>query len=300
MINDSAWSDLLRFISSLRAGGNRELKSPLKPLMVLASLGRIQNFSESLHRFAEVEDTMALAIRLFGKPGALPQPWEPFVRLSHDSIDGRQIWVLEPKKLESRVSNKSSVKISEIREHDARAGFAPAYFSALLTDKMLFRVFTLSILHEFFPVSIHSEILSLMGLSLGEESCSLSSYADFTQAMRAAYQERCAILGCGYKLHGAVVGAEPCLIRWTQHGGKLEAANALFLSPLVRRLFDLGAIAICPKTRTILLSKDFREESAHDMEMRGLAGVQIREPISADLRPSDENLHWHFKNVFRG
>lgn len=79
---------------------------------------------------------------------------------------------------------------------------------------------------------------------------------------------------------------------------KHEVSNGLLMRSDLHRLFDSGYLSINPMNRTIAVSKRIRDEFENGKEYYKLEGTSIREPNTLWVRPSDENLEFHYNAIF--
>lgn len=81
--------------------------------------------------------------------------------------------------------------------------------------------------------------------------------------------------------------------------GEHRLSNGLLLRSDIHKLFDQGYVTVTPDRR-FRVSKAIRDEFENGRDYYALDGREIREPIAAEARPSEECLEWHSATVYRG
>ncbi|RZF62206.1 hypothetical protein EWE74_05215 [Sphingobacterium corticibacterium] len=71
------------------------------------------------------------------------------------------------------------------------------------------------------------------------------------------------------------------------------------LCPNLHRAFDRGLVSVDSEYR-ILVSSHVEEDTAHPYSLRKLEGKPIVLPEQIRYQPSQENLEWHRREVFKG
>jgi hypothetical protein len=105
----------------------------------------------------------------------------------------------------------------------------------------------------------------------------------FRNELLAAYGGICAISGCTVE---AVLEAAHIIPYLGEHTNIVT--NGLLLRADLHRLFDLHLFSIDPFTRTVRLSHDLRRS-----DYAAFDGIQLRDPLTADMAPSLEALSHH-------
>jgi hypothetical protein len=107
--------------------------------------------------------------------------------------------------------------------------------------------------------------------------------AKFRAALISAYKGRCVVTGCDALDALEAAHIVPYNGEHTNH-----VQNGLLLRADLHSLFDLGLLAIDPKTMTVVLSQQLVES-----DYRNLAGTPIAKPSDDSVAPSQEALHKH-------
>jgi hypothetical protein len=107
--------------------------------------------------------------------------------------------------------------------------------------------------------------------------------AKFRAALISAYSGRCVVTGCD-----ALDALEAAHIVSYKGQHTNHPQNGLLLRADLHSLFDLGLLAIDPKTMAVVLSQRLL-----DSDYRNLAGTPIAKPSDGALAPSPEALHKH-------
>lgn len=112
---------------------------------------------------------------------------------------------------------------------------------------------------------------------------------EFREKLLAAYGGCCAITGCD-----AVAALEAAHIIPYLGPETNFVENGILLRADIHTLFDLGLIAVDPKTIKVVISGDLGTTAYGD-----IAGVQLREPASKGFRPSLDALrrHWEWARL---
>jgi putative restriction endonuclease len=100
-------------------------------------------------------------------------------------------------------------------------------------------------LENHFPESLHSDILSAVGLELGVGgSKERKRDRQFRQRVLTAYEYRCAVCGFDVRLGSVSIALDAAHIRWHQAGGPDRESNGLALCVLHHKIFDPGAFTL--------------------------------------------------------
>ena len=106
----------------------------------------------------------------------------------------------------------------------------------------------------------------------------------FRRALLKAYQNKCAMTGCGTPWVLEAAHITP------YRGAKTNApANGLLLRADIHTLFDLGLISVDPATLTVKISS-----LLHGSEYSALDGNPLAQPAKPSARPSKAALQGHY------
>lgn len=272
-----------------------EQRAPHKPLYLLLCIASLQQGLPRLRPFDEVSLVLGEALRRFGPRVAAVHPEYPFWRLQHDGLS-----VVEAEgPLEQRTSNDDP-KVSSLRTQNARGGLTEADYEFLLGDLEVQSIAVHKLLDAHFPASIHDEIIRFFNLILRDpHSKDVHSERDFRESVLAAYGNTCALTGYSLRFGDAYLGLEAAHLCWPQVGGNDSVSNGVAMTTLHRKLFHLGMFAI-NESYEIQVSSQLQEKTKKGLSLRELHGRKIGLPREPENYPSQKNLKWHAKWVFRG
>lgn len=269
-------------------------RAPHKPLLVLLALGRCFNRQERLVSFEEIEPQLESVLSEFGPPRVVCHPEYPFCRLQNDGL-----WTVQTTDAPVKVKGNTDPKKSELRRYHAKGGFPPDLFSLLHDDPILITTIAKRLLDANFPASLHTDILSAVGLPAvaGVASARVRD-VQFRIAVIRAYQHRCAVCGYDMRLGNCDLGIEAAHIKWHQAGGPDTITNGLCLCVLHHRVFDRGALGIDDDCR-IVISEEVHGGTAVEEWLLRFEGQFLRKPQRRDQSPSKDFVNWHQREVFR-
>jgi putative restriction endonuclease len=187
----------------------------------------------------------------------------------------------------------------ELIVQDAKGAFSDDVKKALRSDPILLTDIATRLLEEHFPESIHSDILSAVGLMLGVMRVEKKRDPKFRQRVLVAYEYRCAVCGFDVRLGSVSIALDAAHIRWHQANGPDREGNGLALCALHHKIFDLGAFTV--NDEGVLLVSDQANGSTGFQEMLlGYHGKAIRPPQRQEWKPEVDFLDWHKNEVFKG
>ena len=284
--------DRVRNITVWRRNGER---APHKPLLILLILGRLLRGEERLLPFREADKKLTELLVQFGPPRKSHHPEYPFWRLKNDDI-----WELvNTENIQTRASNTDAKK-SSLLECDVQGGFLPPVHAAFKRNVQLVHDVITDLLDSNFPVSIHDDILSAVGIemSAGRPGTAGRDPAFRNRVLRA-YSYRCAICGYAVRLSEQSVGLEAAHIRWHTAGGPDIESNGLALCALHHKLFDRGAFSLDQALR-IRVSQEANGFAGLTEWLLAFSGAFAERPQHKDYYPEKAFLKWHEREVFRG
>jgi putative restriction endonuclease len=184
----------------------------------------------------------------------------------------------------------------------ASGNFAPQVQAALLADPTLATDIAARLLEAHFPESLHQDILSAVGLTLGAwVAGALERKRDprFRPRLLTAYEYRCAVCGFDVRLGALPIALDAAHIQWHQAGGPDLEANGVALCVLHHKTFDLGAFTLSPNG-VLLVSDQANGTAGFEEALLRHHGRPVRPPQCADWRPKPDFLDWHRREVFKG
>lgn len=270
-------------------------RAPHKPLYLLLCIASLQHGLPRLRGFDEISHILGEALRRFGPRVATVHPEYPFWRLQHDDL----AVVEKDGPLEIRSSNNDPT-VGSLRKQNARGGLSQADYSLLLGDLELQSIAVHKLLDGHFPASIHDEIVRFFNLILSDpHSKDVATERDFRESVLAAYANSCALTGYSLNYGGIYLGLEAAHLCWPQVGGNDTVANGLAMTTLHRKLFHLGLFTINGNYE-IQVSSQLHEKGKAPFSLGRLHGRKMTLPDNPKDYPSQRNLKWHSKWVFRG
>lgn len=279
--------DLKESIKKLAIWKKGDQRAPHKPLLVLYSLGQIQNGQPRLLQYEQVSKDLKELLIEFGPLRRSYHPEEPFVRLTRDGI-----WELDKNVNLSNPSNRLLI------QEEVKGGFSQEVYNLLMKNKEQILELAQIILDQHFPNSIHEDILESVGLNFEIIKRKKRDPA-FRERILRAYGFKCAICGFNVRLANSLVGVEAAHIKWHQAGGPDVEENGLALCSLHHKLFDRGVFTI-NNERRMIVSQNAHGTNGFDEWLLRYHGSVIKEPIEIIYQPKLNFIHWHVKEVFKG
>ena len=300
-MNDEDFLNRLSSINVWRSGGQR---APHKPLLILYSLGRIQQGEKRLVPYSEIETDLISLLRKFGPPAKSFHPEAPFGRLPNDGL-----WEIPGVGAVTRTKSGDLLKSSLI-QHDIQGGLRKADFEMLLRDDLLTQKAANLILEAHFPQSMHGEIRDAVGLGdiwtwegagAVKETSANTRDPNFRCEVLRAYEYRCAVCEFDLRLGDELLGLEAAHIKWHAAGGPDEIQNGLALCGFHHKALDRGAWGLQPDDRgyRILISSEVHGRSRALRWLRDYRGKGLQIPQRKDWSPAAKFVHWHRREVFR-
>lgn len=286
---------VLEKFESLNVWKRGDQRAPHKPLLVLMALGKWQHGEAEL----SFESTAPLLIELlqeFGPDRKSHHPEFPFYHLQSDGV-----WKLtttgEP------ISRKGSKNFTrrELIDHHASGQFTDDVLTALNNDPSIAGEIAIRILDAHFPESLHSEILSAVGLDTDLREVSRRRRRDpqFRDRILTAYEYRCAVCGFDVRLGSQSIALEAAHIKWHQAGGPDEEINGMALCVLHHKVFDLGAFTLDSGLQILVSEKANGSQQFEETLLRH-HGERLRKPQRPEFLPHGKFTDWHRREVFKG
>ena len=284
----------------MRVHSLRGRPSPHKPLLLLLAIGRYLNGNPRVATFSELEEDVSRLIRRFGLPHSRENAHIPFWRLHNDGL-----WEVDtPERV--RTTNSGDGYLSDLRKHGIRGGLAQDFINVLDTDTELAWGVVQFLLNNYFPPSLHDDILGDVGL-VGKLGARDLIIAESTQQWRdrrfrdlviRAYRSRCALCELNVQVDGQPVGIEAAHIKWHCAKGPAQVENGMALCALHHKFFDSGLFTVLSDL-TVRVGGLAEGDSAENALNKYGGSVLPIIPDCPEHRPSPRYLEWHRQAVFR-
>ena len=162
------------------------------------------------------------------------------------------------------------------------------------------------LLDDFFPPSLHEDILEDVGLvgKVGPswliEATPRRGLRDprFRESVLQAYKSLCALCGLNVQVDGQAIGIEAAHIKWHCAKGPARVENGMALCVLHHKFFDSGLFTVLSNLTVLvggLATGDSVEESLNKYGGSVLPVI----PDRNDQRPAAMYLQWHKRAVFK-
>lgn len=285
---------VLKRIAALRTYKRGERRAPHKPLLLLVAIGEMLRGNDEL-KFRDVESALMPLLTAFAPPvQGRHQPELPYWYLISDglwAIDGsdelpRQAGGFPRMAALRRTSGHLAPEIAALVKHDLGC-------TDLIVEQLL---------DEYFPRTLHEDILAAVGIEMAEDSLlrdtlpvpssGRSRDPRFRESVLRAYEHQCAATGFRAALGGAYFGCEAAHVRWHAYDGPDDVSNGIALEPTMHKLLDAGAWTMTDERR-ILVSSEFTGSQQALKLLRDLHGQPIRNPLPGTPLVSIEFIKWH-------
>jgi putative restriction endonuclease len=286
---------VLHLFDRLNVWSRGDQRAPHKPLLILYALGRWSRGETAEIPFKQVDADLTGLLKEFGPPRHSYHPEYPFWRLQNDGV-----WVVHASEPLTPRQSSTDAKKSDLLAKDAAGSFSPQVRSALQADPTLVTEIAARLLESHFPESIHADILTAVGLTLGvDKAAAKKRDPQFRQRVLTAYEYRCAVCGFDVRLGSVSIALDAAHIRWHQVGGPDEESNGLALCVLHHKTFDLGAFTV-NKDGVLLVSDQAHGTEGFHEALMSHHGKPVRPPQRQQWRPAPASLDWHAREVFKG
>ena len=275
----------------MRRQVHRGVHAPHKPLLLLYALGQLSEGQDVL-AYRDVDRELRRLLRDFGPRRQQQRPSDPFWRLQNDDL-----WKVTSDIPLSSLRRDWTPPIKELKSKRATGRFAPDVRDVLLADRRNLLSVARKLLEDYFPATLHEDILNEVGLSLRAAGDPPKRSSDFRLRVLRAYEYRCCVCGFDMRLGDKLAGIEAAHIMWHTAKGPDKESNGLALCVLHHKAFDLGAFTVGIDLRTIVCSQDL-SGSTTDWVL-GYHGLGLRQPQSTSYLPDGEYVEWHRNKIFR-
>ena len=294
-IND----DLLDAIRRIRVNKRHGRHSPHKPLLLLLSIGRHLDKCDRLAKFSDIEADLNRLILRFGLPDSRESAHLPFWRLRNDGL-----WEIDRPELVR--TSYGSPSISDLREHGIRGGLSEDFVNELDTDSDFEWRVAQSLLNEYFPPSLHDDILREVGLGpasppgtkIETRSTQLARDRSFRHTVLDAYKNQCALCKFDIQVDGQPIGLEAAHIKWHSAGGPACVDNGMALCVLHHKLFDAGLFTVSSDLTVLVGESAVGNSVEHSLNKYNGTRLSVT-PDHSNQRPAPKYLDWHRQAVFK-
>ena len=149
-------NDIERLLTSIKIWKSGTEQAMHKPLLLLYALGRCKRGGSRLIPYKTVDRDLSILLQRF--TNVRPRTYYPFWRLRNDGI-----WEVEKAEL-IRTTGQGDASKPDLERYNVGGGFTASIYSVLINDHSLIDSVADKLLHKFFPLNIHQEILRTVGL----------------------------------------------------------------------------------------------------------------------------------------
>ena len=285
---------VLSKVANLRTYRRGERRAPHKPLLLLVAMAELARGKPQLS-YPDVEKALRPLLNAFApQVRAGHQPELPYWHLMSDGL-----WQVEGADTLPRQAG-GFPRMAGLQGSSGRLD--PELVAIVKTDPQGTRQIVQQLLDEYFPPSIHEDILAAVGMEFPAERTlrdsplpeARSRYRDprFRENVLRAYEHQCAATGFQAALGGAYFGCEAAHVRWHAYDGPDEVANGLALEPTMHKLFDAGAWTMTDDRR-VLVSSEFTGSEQALRALRSLHGKPLKSPLPGEPQIAEAFIRWH-------
>ena len=297
--------NLLDAIDKLRVRKYKGRRTPHKPLLLLYALARqAKNPNrKAKFKFSRIEEDIQNLLSQFYRSLRFPNKHGvhyPFWRLQNDK---GEIWKVHTSgNIEETSSDDAFLK--DLRKYGT-GSFSQNVIQEIGENPDIVLQATLKLLNEYFPKSLHRDILESVGFCGYRMVFAEKLYAEktrrdekFRKDIVCAYDYRCAVCGLDLYIGNLPVGLKASHIKWHKEGGPNTQDNGLALCGAHHKLFDLGALTLSEDYR-IVLSELIYNPNAENKFIKEYGKKVIYLPRKRKYFPNPEYIDWHRKTVFK-
>jgi len=283
--------ELKEKILNIRTWQRGDERAPHKPLLLLYSLARVARGEPRLVPYEKAVDDLRKLLKEFGPYRKYYYPSYPFVKLCNDG----GIWEVKGK---TSLDTTQDCADRDLIENNTFGGFTNEIYVMLKKDNNLVKELVKLILKQYFPETLHEDILAQVGLDL-ESNAKIARHPEFRNRILRAYEYQCAVCGFNVRLGETLVAVDAAHIKWHQYGGPDCEENGIALCSMHHKLFDKGVFTLDKSLVFWVAEEAHGTIGFHEWLMR-YHGKPIRRPQRPDYYPSENYINWHVKEVFRG
>lgn len=292
--------DLLDAIDKLRVRKYKGRRTPHKPLLLLYALARqAKNPNrKAKFKFSRIEEDVQKLLNQFYRSLRFPNKHGvhyPFWRLQNDK---GEIWKVHTSgNIEETDSDDAFLK--DLRKYGT-GSFSQNVTQEIRENPDIALRAALKLLDEYFPKSLHCDILKSVGfcdyrMVLAEK---IGRDEKFRKNIVRAYDYRCAVCGLDLYIGNLPLGLKASHIKWYKEGGPDTQDNGLALCGAHHKLLDLGALTLSEDYK-IVLSELIYSPNAENKFVKEYWRKGIYLPRKRKHFPNPEYIDWHRKTVFK-
>ena len=163
-----------------------------------------------------------------------------------------------------------------------------------------------SLLNDYFPPSLHEDILRDAGLvgkiGLRELTDQNSRHEGrdrgFREVVLRAYKSRCALCELDVRVDGQPIGLEAAHIKWHSARGPAKVENGMALCVLHHKFFDSGLFTVLSDLTVLVGGLAVGDSVGESLNKYGGSILPVI-PDRPDQRPRPRYLEWHRRAVFK-
>ena len=288
--------DLLKRVQSIRVDTRHGRRSPHKPLLLLLSIGRHFSGHNRLTAFDDIERDLNRLIRRFGLPDSRENAYHPFWHLRNDGL-----WQIDRPEL-VRMTTAGHAYISDLRENGIRGGLSQDVLNVFERSPDLAWRVVRSLLNDYFPPSLHEDILRDVGLGPARlpDTNSIHEARDrgFREVVLRAYRNRCAICELDVRVDEQPIGLEAAHIKWHSARGPAQVGNGMALCVLHHKFFDSGLFTVLSDFTVVVGGVAVGDSVGESLNKYGGSMLPVI-PDHPGQRPRARYLEWHRLAVFK-
>jgi len=265
-----------------------------KPLLLLLLVSKIENgrIEENRFHFDDIEKQLERLIREHGgRPTASgPKPEQPFSHLRSSAF-----WIL---KTQREYGPGKTALVSDLRHPDSYAAFRPQVFRLLRSSGEARARVVDSVLHEWWPETLHGDIREDLGLDRLDSRRRRQRDQQFTIDVLENFRYSCACCGFHGVRNGQATGIDAAHVQWHAHRGPDTVENGIALCKLHHWAFDKGILGINEAER-IGIADVFVTQSDGGLPLESLEGRPLA-VLPKNKAIAGRFLEWHRGNVYLG
>lgn len=310
----------IRAFGKLKRGVTRYGLAPHKPVLLLTMIELIDKGLVIDNRFEVNVDLVGLFQenwRLLVHTSHQSDFTQPFYYLQSDKANGQSFWTLYP--YPGFQINAHIKSVQTLSQTVAYGCFTPELFHLLTlpTNRAILRDSILStyfheqqiayyqhkqindgFYHDVQALVLNEPDVRYKHVSIQTEEDVFVRSGLFKRYISQIYQDTCAMTGMRMRSTFKYNFIDACHIVPFAITHDDKVTNGIALCPNLHRAFDRGLVSVDDDYR-ILVSSHIDDDIAHPYSLRKLEGKSIILPEQKHYCPSQENLGWHRREVFK-